>query len=60
MHNGLQPTVLSLQGMDSSAFGSREYFDYVIPAGADTVDARQATRLLNAVPPAAPRATPSP
>ncbi|WP_331769540.1 hypothetical protein OG948_37940 (plasmid) [Embleya sp. NBC_00888] len=51
MHNGFLPTVHTLLGMESSTFDSREYFDYVIPAGAHTIDAEQALRLLDAIPP---------
>ncbi|MFI6015450.1 class II glutamine amidotransferase [Streptomyces sp. NPDC051243] len=51
MHNGFLPTVHSLLGMESSAFDSREYFDYVIPAGADTLDAQRTRQLLDAIPP---------
>jgi glutamine amidotransferase len=51
MHNGSMPTVHRLLGMECSTFDSAEYFDYLVPPGARTLDAREALRRLEAVPP---------
>jgi glutamine amidotransferase len=43
MHNGSQPTVYQMLGLERSTFDSAEYFDYLVPAGAVRLD-MQATR----------------
>ncbi|MDF9817044.1 hypothetical protein [Streptomyces sp. SPB162] len=51
MHNGFLPTVHRLLDLESSDFDSREYFDYVIPAGTEALDAEGTLRRLDAIPP---------
>lgn len=43
MHNGSQPTVHRMLGLEHSTFDSAEYFDYLVPPGTLILD-EQATR----------------
>ncbi|MFI1062857.1 class II glutamine amidotransferase [Streptomyces spororaveus] len=51
MHNGYLPTAYQGLGLPASEFDSREYFDYLVPYGADGLDAAQALAKLDALPP---------
>ncbi|MFF3546808.1 class II glutamine amidotransferase [Streptomyces platensis] len=50
MHNGFQPTVHRLLGMAESEFDSREYFDYIVPAGTRRLDEAETLDRLNSIP----------
>jgi predicted glutamine amidotransferase len=50
MHNGSQPTVHRLIGLGRSTFDSAEYFDYIVPAGARTLDEQETVARLRAIP----------
>jgi Glutamine amidotransferases class-II len=51
MHNGFLPTVYRLLGLERSTFDTAEYFDYVIPAGAQGLEERETLARLRAIPP---------
>ncbi len=51
MHNGSQPTVHRMLGLERSTFDSTEYFDYLIPAGALRLDERATRDRLRRIPP---------
>jgi glutamine amidotransferase len=50
MHNGTQPTIHRLLGLDRSTFDSAEYFDYLISPGATTLDRREILDRLRGIP----------
>lgn len=50
MHNGFMPTVHQRLGLKASYFDSAEYFDYIVPAGANALDERETLARLRAVP----------
>lgn len=50
MHNGSQPTVHKALGLAHSVFDSAEYFDYLIPAGADELDRETTMQRLRSIP----------
>jgi len=50
MHNGSQPTVHKMLGLEHSTFDSAEYFDYVIPTGALKLDEQQTLHRLRRIP----------
>src|SRR5439155_27111590 len=51
MHNGSQPTIHRLLGLEHSVFDSAEYFDYLIAPGATMLDRRETLDRLRAIPP---------
>jgi glutamine amidotransferase len=51
MHNGSQPTVHRMLGLERSTFDSAEYFDYIVPAGALMLEERRTLERLQAIPP---------
>lgn len=51
MHNGFAPTVHQLLGLPCSTFDSAEYFDYLVPAGAQALEPRETLERLRAIPP---------
>lgn len=51
MHNGSQPTVHRMLGLERSTFDSAEYFDYLIPAGALMLDEQATLDRLREIPP---------
>ncbi|MFC1418879.1 hypothetical protein [Streptacidiphilus cavernicola] len=51
MHNGFLPTVHRNLGLPASRFDSREYFDWVVPHGADRLDETQTLERLAAIEP---------
>lgn len=51
MHNGYLPSVYALLGRERSHFDSGEYFEYVVDAEGDTLDARVTLEKLRALPP---------
>jgi predicted glutamine amidotransferase len=50
MHNGYLPTAHRMLGLEKSAFDSAEYFDYVIPVGAEKLDQDETLDRLRALP----------
>ncbi|MEU8844331.1 hypothetical protein AB0D97_35395 [Streptomyces roseus] len=50
MHNGYLPTAYLALGLEASAFDSREYFDHLVPYGADGLDQAAALGKLDALP----------
>lgn len=50
MHNGSQPTIHRLLGLERSRFDSAEYFDYLIPKGARRLDPQVALSRLADIP----------
>jgi glutamine amidotransferase len=51
MHNGFLPTVHRNLGLPASEFDSREYFDWIVPAGAEGLDERASLERLAAIEP---------
>ncbi|MEU3752253.1 class II glutamine amidotransferase [Streptomyces olivoreticuli] len=51
MHNGFLPTVHRNLGMPESEFDSREYFDYIVPAGSRRLDEQETLARLRAIAP---------
>jgi glutamine amidotransferase len=51
LHNGFLPTVHRNLGLAESRFDSLEYFDYVVPEGARTLDEAETLERLRAIPP---------
>ncbi len=51
MHNGFAPTVHRLLGLPCSSFDSAEYFEYLVPAGAQALEPRETLARLRAIPP---------
>ncbi|MEU7841680.1 hypothetical protein AB0B39_12070 [Micromonospora sp. NPDC049114] len=50
MHNGFMPTVYRRLGLPASRFDSLEYFDYIVPPGAEALDPVETLTRLRAVP----------
>lgn len=50
MHNGSQPTVHQMLGLEHSTFDSAEYFDYLIPASAQKMDEQSTLDRLRRIP----------
>jgi glutamine amidotransferase len=51
MHNGFLPTVYRNLGLPASEFDSREYFDWIVPPGAERLDEAESLERLAAIEP---------
>jgi len=50
MHNGFMPTVHRCLGLAESSFDSQEYFDWLVPAGASSLDSAETLSRLRLIP----------